>query len=111
MLVKGASSFLYQLLAYVWLVQTCQSRGGSVSQSVSPSTSTGGFMSSCCSSWDLRRRWPPLDAPGGSGSPGETSGPEESEGPTVVPVYPSGRAGCKGPGRWRLLLADALESS
>lgn len=67
-------------------------------------------MFSCCSSWDLLQRSPLLDAPGESGSPGETSGPEESEDPTVVQVYQSGRAGCKGPGQGRLLLADARES-
>lgn len=67
-------------------------------------------MFSCCSSWDLLRCLPPLDAPGESGSPGETSGPEESEGPTVVRVYQSERAGRMGPSQGRLLLADALES-
>lgn len=67
-------------------------------------------MFSCCSSWDLPQHSPLPDAPGESASPGETSGPEGSEGPTVVRVYQSGRAGCKGPGQRRLHLADALES-
>lgn len=68
------------------------------------------FRFSCCSSWDLLQRSPPLDARGGSGSPAETSGPERSEGPTVVRVYLSGKVCCKGPGRMHPPLADALES-
>lgn len=112
---EGAHWFPFQLSAYIWWVQTCQSAAGC---GLNPGFNTKGeFLSlpwktrsSCCSSLDLPLCWALQAAREESGSPVETSEPAGSEGPAVEEVCQGGRACCSAPAQVDLVVCDLASS-